>query len=75
MRRTVISLLLALFTVPLAAQNWVRRPGMQLPGNITRDANGIAHIRAFTDYDVAFLNALVDVGFLQLSGGRYRRAE
>lgn len=59
MRRTVISLLLILFSFPLAAQNWVRRPGMQLAGNVTRDANGIAHIRAFTDYDAAFLNGWV----------------
>lgn len=27
------------------------------------------------DRCAALLNALVDVGFLQLSGGRYRRAE
>jgi penicillin amidase len=29
---------------------------MRLPGQITRDANGVAHIRAFTDYDAVFLN-------------------
>ncbi|MGZ8867566.1 MAG: penicillin acylase family protein [Thermoanaerobaculia bacterium] len=59
MRRLGFSLLLVLFTVPLAAQSWVRHPGMQLPGIITRDENGIPHIRAFTDYDVAFLNGWV----------------
>jgi penicillin amidase len=32
---------------------------MQLPGLITRDANGIPFIRAFTDADVAFLNGWV----------------
>jgi penicillin amidase len=48
-----------LFTVPLAAQTWVRHPGMRLPGQITRDTNGIAHIRAFTDYDAVFLNGWV----------------
>jgi penicillin amidase len=32
---------------------------MRLPGQITRDANGIAHIRAFTDYDAVFLNGWV----------------
>jgi penicillin G amidase len=59
MRRIIVSLLLALVTSPLVAQNWVRHPGMQLPGIITRDANGIAHIRAFTDYDAAFLNGWI----------------
>jgi penicillin amidase len=32
---------------------------MRLPGQITRDANGVAHIRAFTDYDAVFLNGWV----------------
>jgi penicillin amidase len=32
---------------------------MRLPGQITRDGNGIAHIRAFTDYDAVFLNGWV----------------
>jgi penicillin amidase len=32
---------------------------MRLPGQITRDSNGIAHIRAFTDYDAVFLNGWV----------------
>jgi penicillin amidase len=32
---------------------------MRLPGQITREANGIAHIRAFTDFDAAFLNGWV----------------
>jgi penicillin G amidase len=62
MRRTLVSLLLLLaITVPLAAQNppWVRYPGMQLPGQITRDANGVAHIRAFRDEDAVFLNGWI----------------
>lgn len=59
MRRTIISLLLVLCAVPLAAQTWVRHPGMRLPGIISRDTNGIAHIRAFTDHDVAFLNGWI----------------
>jgi 5-dehydro-4-deoxyglucarate dehydratase len=29
---------------------------MRLPGQIVRDSNGVAHIRAFTDFDLAFLN-------------------
>lgn len=52
-------LLAVLVTLPLAAQTWVRHPGMRLPGQITRDANGVAHIRAFTDYDAVFLNGWV----------------
>ncbi|HUP46308.1 MAG TPA: penicillin acylase family protein [Thermoanaerobaculia bacterium] len=61
MRRTLLSIILMLAAVPLAAQStgWVRHPGMQLPGQITRDAQGIAHIRAFTDRDVVFLNGWV----------------
>ena len=62
MRRTLVSLLLLLFiAIPAAAQNapWVRYPGMQLPGQITRDANGVAHIRAFTDEDAVFLNGWI----------------
>ena len=56
MRRVLVSLLLIVVALPVFAQEWVRRPGMQLPGQITRDANGVAHIRAFTDRDLAFLN-------------------
>ena len=56
MRRVLVSLLLIVLALPVFAQEWVRRPGMQLPGQITRDANGVAHIRAFTDRDLAFLN-------------------
>src|SRR5688572_1544677 len=59
MRRALLSLLLVFLCLPLAAQTFVRRPGMQLPGSITRDANGIPHIRAFTDNDAAFLNGWV----------------
>ena len=61
MRRALISLLLVLTAFPLAAQTapWVRHPGMQLPGQINRDANGIAHVRAFTDADAVFLNGWV----------------
>ena len=60
MRKALIFLLL-LAAVPLAGQTptWVRHPGMQLPGIIARDANGVAHIRAFTDADVAFLNGWI----------------
>jgi penicillin G amidase len=59
MRRGLLLSLALLISLPLAAQNWVRHPGMRLPGQITRDANGIAHIRAFTDYDAVFLNGWV----------------
>jgi len=59
MRRAPILLLVVLVTLPLAAQTWVRHPGMRLPGQITRDTNGVAHVRAFTDYDAAFLNGWV----------------
>jgi penicillin G amidase len=59
MRRGWLLSLLFLVSLPLAAQNWVRHPGMRLPGQITRDTNGVAHIRAFTDYDAVFLNGWV----------------
>jgi penicillin G amidase len=59
MRRASLILVMFLVALPLAAQNWVRHPGMRLPGQITRDANGIAQIRAFTDYDAVFLNGWV----------------
>lgn len=59
MRRGLLLSLVFLIAFPLAAQSWVRHPGMRLPGQITRDANGVAHIRAFTDYDAVFLNGWV----------------
>src|SRR5215212_10881950 len=60
MRRALLVLVVSLVTVPLAAQTgWVRHPGMRLAGQITRDANGVAHIRAFSDYDAVFLNGWV----------------
>ncbi len=60
MRRGLLLLLVTLVAIPLAAQSsWVRYPGMRLPGQITRDANGIANVRAFTDYDAVFLNGWV----------------
>ena len=62
MRRPVLLLLVFLFSLPLAAQTagpWQRLPGMRLAGQISRDANGIARIRAFTDYDAVFLNGYV----------------
>lgn len=61
MRRAFLLLILVVITLPLAAQNpsWVRHPGMRLFGQIVRDANGVAHLRAFTDYDVVFLNGWV----------------
>ena len=59
MRRALLVVLLLLAAVPLAAQSFVRHPGMRLPGQITRDANGVAHIRAFTDFDAVFLNGWV----------------
>jgi penicillin amidase len=62
MRRALLALLVScIIAVPLAAQNstWMRLPGMRFAGQITRDANGVAHIRAFTDYDAAFLNGYV----------------
>lgn len=62
MRRAVLFLFLILFILPpLGAQTtpWMRLPGMKYVGQITRDANGIASIRAFTDYDAVFLNGYV----------------
>lgn len=56
MRRTSLFLVMLLISIPLMAQDWIRRPGMRLPGQITRDASGVTQIRAFTDYDAAFLN-------------------
>ncbi|HVS32905.1 MAG TPA: penicillin acylase family protein [Thermoanaerobaculia bacterium] len=58
MRRSFL-LVLLLFALPLSAQQWMRLPGMQLPGQITRDTNGIPFIRAFTDRDAIFLNGWV----------------
>ncbi|HYI08835.1 MAG TPA: penicillin acylase family protein [Thermoanaerobaculia bacterium] len=59
MRRASLTLVLLLLTLSAGAQTWVRHPGMRLPGQINRDTNGIAHIRAFTDYDAVFLNGWV----------------
>lgn len=59
MRRGWLLSLVILVSLPVAAQEWVRHPGMRLPGHIARDANGIVHIRAFTDYDAVFLNGWV----------------
>ncbi|MHB9000833.1 MAG: penicillin acylase family protein, partial [Thermoanaerobaculia bacterium] len=60
MRRAALFLVLSLFILPpVGAQTWVRHPGMKYIGQVTRDANGIAHIRAFTDYDAVFLNGYV----------------
>ncbi|HYH09514.1 MAG TPA: penicillin acylase family protein [Thermoanaerobaculia bacterium] len=56
----ILSLFLSLpLTFSAAAQQWIRHPSMRLSGQITRDAQGIAHIRAFTDYDAVFLNGWV----------------
>src|SRR5688500_13002940 len=35
------------------------RPDMRLPWQIERDTNSVAHIRAFTDFDLAFLNGWI----------------
>jgi penicillin amidase len=60
MRKALLVLVLSFVSIPVFAQaGWVRHPGMRLPGQITRDANGVPHVRAFTDYDVAFLNGWV----------------
>ena len=60
MRRAFLVVLLVLIALPLAAQStWVKHQGMRLPGQIARDPNGVAHIRAFTDYDLAFLNGWI----------------
>src|SRR5687768_4481071 len=59
MRRALLVVLLVLTSLPLAAQSWVKHPGMRLPGQIARDSNGVPHIRAFTDFDLAFLNGWV----------------
>lgn len=59
MRRASLFLVFLLLSLPVAAQQWVRHAGMRLPGQISRDANGIMHIRAFTDHDAAFLNGWV----------------
>src|SRR5687768_6055945 len=63
MRRAslIFLILILLVSLPLAAQGtaFVRHPGMRLPGQITRDANGVAMIRAFTDFDAVFLNGWV----------------
>ena len=59
MRRALVPLLLLVVSLPAFGQGWVKHPGMQLPGQINRDANGVAHIRAFTDADAVFLNGWV----------------
>lgn len=61
MRRVSLFVLVLLFSItPLAAQtDWVRLPGMRFAGQVTRDANGVAYIRALTDWDAAYLNGWV----------------
>lgn len=65
MRRAFLAvgvLVLFVSTIPLFAQTsgaWVRLPGMNSAGQITRDANGVPYIRALTDRDAAFLNGYV----------------
>ena len=58
--KRVLAVLLLLATLPLAAQDLpngrlTRLPGMRLPGMVTREANGIPHVFAFTEYDLHFL--------------------
>lgn len=62
MRRVILTLLISIcIALPLSAQSgaWVKYPGMKAAGQITRDANGVAYIRALTDYDAVFLNGWV----------------
>ncbi len=61
--RLFLALLLpaSLLARPAAARNGdgdglLKLPGMQAPGTIVRDANGIARIRAATTHDLFFLN-------------------
>jgi penicillin G amidase len=62
MRRVLLlAIAFAVALPPLMAQSspWVRYPGMRGAGQVTRDANGIAQIRALTDYDAVYLNGWV----------------
>src|SRR5690348_7886513 len=60
MKRAVIAALFLVASSVLAQdpQNgaMTKLPGMDLPGMITRESNGIPHVFAFTMHDAMFLN-------------------
>ncbi|MGZ4777986.1 MAG: penicillin acylase family protein [Thermoanaerobaculia bacterium] len=61
MKRAAILLALLVFALTAAAQDlpngrMTKLPGMQLPGMVTREANGIPHVFALTKHDLLFLN-------------------
>ncbi|HEY5610096.1 MAG TPA: penicillin acylase family protein, partial [Thermoanaerobaculia bacterium] len=56
MRRSLgLAALILLVATAALAQQTVKLPGMQFSGKITRDANGVTHIEAMTQYDMYFL--------------------
>lgn len=73
-RQVMTALVLALFSVPLVAQQTqrVKLPGMQMAGTITRDARGIAHVFALNERDLLFLQGWVhaDDRFFQMDFNR-----
>jgi len=61
MKRAVVAAALFMITITAAAQDpqkgrMTKLPGMQLPGMVTREDNGIPHVFAFTTHDAWFLN-------------------
>src|ERR1700753_2181983 len=64
MKRPLFALVLTIVflgALPLVAQDlpngvFVRLPGMQQPGMVTREANGIPHVFALNHHDLYFLN-------------------
>ncbi len=61
MKRAALSFAILAFALTTAAQDlpngkMTRLPGMQLPGMVTREANGIPHVFALTKHDLLFLN-------------------
>jgi penicillin G amidase len=64
MKRALVFLAFALLPLAAAAQDFpsgrfTKIAGMDMPGMITRESNGIPHIFAFTRHDLFFLNGWV----------------
>src|SRR5512140_3008228 len=61
MKRLFVIAILLLVSLAAVAQDmpngrFAKLPGMQMPGMITREANGIPHVFAFNKHDMNFLN-------------------
>jgi penicillin amidase len=74
MRRHVFALaLLAALTVPAAADEVLRLPGMHVGGTIARDSRGIPHITGFTEWDAHFLTGYAQAQDRLFQMDYYRR--